>query len=283
MIPFFQTRTTLLQAVYTNTLSFYPLHLHNSLEILYVTDGSLTLNYKGSDYIIETGELAVIFPCMIHGYTLMSPEQNASCILINCQKALTDLFNPILYKYQPLDPIIHNVDEIKNVSDFLYELIPLGYENLNSDNAKSTGYTLYLTTSLMQTVIARLLPHLELVSGDSIMEPKRLSQLLLYISEHFKEELSLAKVAATLNVSPGYISRIFVEQIHMGFVDYLHKLRVEYAKGLLSTTNLSILHIALECGFGNLRSFNRIFKELVHCTPSQYRKERLTYQSSLFT
>jgi len=58
-----------------------------------------------------------------------------------------------------------------------------------------------------------------------------------------------------------------------GFNEYVNKLRVEKAKNLLVQSKLSILDVALECGFDNQRSFDRVFLKFQRSTPSKYKKK----------
>ena len=53
---------------------------------------------------------------------------------------------------------------------------------------------------------------------------------------------------------------------------YVRFLRINYAKELLTGTDMNIVDISLESGFGCLRSFNRVFKEETGMTPLKYRK-----------
>jgi transcriptional regulator GlxA family with amidase domain len=46
---------------------------------------------------------------------------------------------------------------------------------------------------------------------------------------------------------------------------------VQKAEQLLASTNLSIAEIALQAGFDSIPSFNRIYRKIRNCAPSQYR------------
>ena len=67
--------------------------------------------------------------------------------------------------------------------------------------------------------------------------------------------------------------RFFKKAIGYGFNEYINQLRAEKSKGLLAARNQDILDVALECGFDNQRSFDRIFKKHVNMTPSEYQKK----------
>lgn len=70
-----------------------------------------------------------------------------------------------------------------------------------------------------------------------------------YINEHFHEPLQMSEVAGKLYLSTAYFSRLFKEKIGMTFSDYLASCRVERARQLLATTDLSISKVANAIGY----------------------------------
>ena len=68
---------------------------------------------------------------------------------------------------------------------------------------------------------------------------------------------------------------LFRQQFGVTPVEYMNKLRIEKSKELLCSTNINILNIAMECGFGSLSTFYEIFKKQVSVTPKEYRKNSL--------
>lgn len=48
--------------------------------------------------------------------------------------------------------------------------------------------------------------------------------------------------------------------------------RVEHAANELKNTSSKVTDIAIDCGFNNIRTFNRVFKEITGCTPSEFLK-----------
>ena len=61
----------------------------------------------------------------------------------------------------------------------------------------------------------------------------------------------------------------------MSYRSFLGSTRAEYARMMLNTTSFSVLEIALECGYPNLRSMQRHFKDFMGVSPTEYRKQRL--------
>ena len=93
-----------------------------------------------------------------------------------------------------------------------------------------------------------------------------------YIEEHMSEPtLSLNDVAASLNITPTYLSRLFKEYQQRNFIDYVNEMRIRRAMMYLSTTDLSISEIGFKCGFSSAQNFTRVFKKYKQVPPGQYR------------
>jgi AraC-like DNA-binding protein len=97
-------------------------------------------------------------------------------------------------------------------------------------------------------------------------------KVLEYLNENFLDQnLTQVKVADHFNVSVYSLSRIFKKQFGMGFSEYVNGKRLEYAKVLLRTTELSVKEVAEASGFGASDYFTRVFKQSMGVTPSKYR------------
>jgi AraC family transcriptional activator of pobA len=79
-------------------------------------------------------------------------------------------------------------------------------------------------------------------------------------------------VAETLNVSPGYLSRLLKELTGQSTQQHIHDKLIEKAKEKLSTTDLSASEIAYELGFEHPQSFSKLFKDKMKVTPLEYRQ-----------
>ena len=55
------------------------------------------------------------------------------------------------------------------------------------------------------------------------------------------------------------------------FTHYLSRRRTDLATELLSGTRMPVTQVALQCGFNSIATFNRVFREIRGCTPTQYR------------
>ncbi len=124
-------------------------------------------------------------------------------------------------------------------------------------------------------------------SSDSNSDPK-----ISEISNSFKEQISeymdsekpflnpeitLPELAKDLKISTNQLSQIINADFGKNFNEFINEYRVEMFKSKLkdeSVQHLSLLGIAMECGFNSKATFNRVFKKITSVSPSEYLKSK---------
>ena len=99
---------------------------------------------------------------------------------------------------------------------------------------------------------------------------------LKYIHDNFKQKLPMQLVASNVFLNPQYFSRIFKKEVGVSYIDYVNKLKMEYACKLLETTSYPAYRISSECGFTDPSYFNRVFVQQMNMTPKAYRRKYLS-------
>ena len=110
-------------------------------------------------------------------------------------------------------------------------------------------------------------------------EPPVITKAKKFIQENYEEDLSLGRVAEACHVSVFYFCKLFKRFTGLNFTDYLARVRIERAKESLLDPNRRISEVAYEVGFQSLTHFNRMFKKLVGCSPTEYRHELPSHPS----
>ncbi len=129
---------------------------------------------------------------------------------------------------------------------------------------------------LLATIAPRQLPdEKEIVEEEEINQVYFIEKSLNYIQDNFKQKLPLQLVAAKVFMNPQYFSRIFKKEVGVTYIDYLNKLKIEYACKLLETTDYPAYRISSECGFSDPSYFNRVFVQQMKMTPKGYRRNHL--------
>ena len=103
----------------------------------------------------------------------------------------------------------------------------------------------------------------------------RIKFALKYIEEHFANPLTLGDIASSIHTSNSECCRCFKRTLEITPFEYLLKYRIFEAARLLADENaamITISDLAASVGFNNSSYFNKKFREYLHCTPKEYRK-----------
>ena len=92
---------------------------------------------------------------------------------------------------------------------------------------------------------------------------------------HLEEPLDLKGLADRVGYTEYYLSRKFKQEMNISIGGYIRQARVERAKVLLTTTDLSIADIAERLQFSSSSHFSDSFRRLVNVLPQAYRREHL--------
>ena len=93
------------------------------------------------------------------------------------------------------------------------------------------------------------------------------------VERNYGKSPTLKEASEKILLSPKYISRKFKQETNQTFSDYKINLRIDQAKKLLSSTSQSVSQIAYKVGYENAESFMKMFKKILGCTPTEYRRK----------
>jgi AraC family transcriptional regulator len=175
--------------------------------------------------------------------------------------------------YEVVDPDkIELLPQFATPDPFVYQ-IGLGLKSALIKHG--TTSRLYAET-LINALILHLLENYSTTRKNSF-EPLagtlpnyKLQQIIDYVHAYLDSDLSLNKLAASVQMSPYYFSRLFKESTGFTPHQYVIHIRIQRAKDLLKQKKLSIAEIAKEVGFVDKSHLNRNFKRQVGITPKQF-------------
>jgi AraC-like DNA-binding protein len=105
---------------------------------------------------------------------------------------------------------------------------------------------------------------------------ERINQLMALEKIYLNENLNLREFALHLKADPNFISFILNNYLGGNFYDFVNRYRIEEVKNKLNNPDykhLSLLGIALESGFNSKTTFNRVFKQVMGITPTEFQKK----------
>lgn len=101
---------------------------------------------------------------------------------------------------------------------------------------------------------------------------EKFGTVLKYIDNNYMYDISLDQLADVAGYSKYHFSRIFKQYNSMSYIQYINARRTKAAEQLLFEPDIPITEVAMRSGFKSLTTFNRIFKEIKHCTPTDFKK-----------
>jgi AraC-like DNA-binding protein len=93
-----------------------------------------------------------------------------------------------------------------------------------------------------------------------------------YITRNYKNDLRIEDIAEITGLHPNYITTLFRKESGINITDYVLMLRIYEAQRLLLTSDMKIIDIAMEVGFGSMSNFYKYFKKICGKNPKDYRK-----------
>lgn len=259
---------------YYKTFDMPENHTHESFELYYLMSGKRNYFMNGRLYAIEKGDLVFVPKYELHR-TLDAGTPQHDRFLV---QFTDDLFDEVFggqYKEVLLRPYYTGVRTLRLKPEDLLVLDGIVLRIIRDLKEQPTAHSLQVKLLITELLlfISRCLERYDAeISPVETPLQQKIAEIADFISKHYMNPLTLGQLSETFYLSPHYISRIFKQTTGFSFVKYLTFVRIGEAKRLLRETNMKVLHIADRVGFENLSHFNRVFKETVLLSPSQYRR-----------
>ncbi len=159
-----------------------------------------------------------------------------------------------------------------NVLDYFMEL----FEVFSEMNEEMNDTWKYLHASqLLQNIFTSLYDLSYGVKRIKELTPAQetvVNTALKYISENYKNDLSVNTICSQIGFSKYYFCKIFKQQMKVTVHQYVNEFRINKSKELLAYSKLSVTSIANMVGFNTTLTFLRAFERSTHMTPSEYRE-----------
>ena len=245
----------------------FPPHIHEAIEVVYITKGSLELGVGQELYHMEKGDFAIVFPNLIHHYQVFQSGDNKALYMLISPKLIPNYMDEI-QKNCPASPVI--------CKDYLHIDIVKAIKSLVDVEKNNTR----LIQAYVQMIFAHVFSQMDMVEKETVGSDDLVYKSVEYVAKNFRKKISLEQMAYDLGVSKYVLSRVFSKTFHCNFAGYVNGVRLNYVISMLEGTNESIINICYDCGFESQRTFNRVFKERYRMTPREYRTKTHTLEAS---
>ena len=249
----------------------YPIHWHNSIEIIYVLKGSLNITINTDSFILKEKEVEIINSDEAHSFN--SNEENEILIFqidpSFFEKYYKDINNVFFYtnSNDQEDQAGEKYDDLKY---FLSKLLCEYVQRLEDYDEEIEEILIDLLYHLINNFHYLTYEKEELKEKTEQLD--RYHRISKYIFNNYNNNITLQEIAKKEFLSPHYLSHEIKYATGSSFTDLINLTRVEESLKLLLDTNMSITEISEEIGFSHVRYYNKNFKAYYNCTPLQYRK-----------
>lgn len=265
MVSKYERLQNALTASFNCSNGSYPARFHKDVELVCVEDGFLEMQIDKSQYRLESGDVCIVFPNILHSVI----RQECRKHLIMVSPALIPEFNRLFSQYKPHCPVLP-AQEVPDVIPVLFQRCTQLYTFDGNRN---------IMIAHINSILSELLREMSLQPRSS--EPELVQKIVEFILARYTEDISLEQLAQAVDYSKFYVSRCLNDTFGCNFRTLANNYRISAAEEMLLHSGKSITEIAYTCGFPNQSSFNRAFLKYCGMTPSQYKKENLAKSVSV--
>lgn len=254
----------------------FPLHFHEDYELC------LTLNVRGKRILgnlvedFTEKDLVITTPNVLHCYKRDDAFLNVRCEVVVIQ------FPKELPSWG-----IFDTDQLRNIRNLLCQPAPgLKFSEETAEAVRerllrlprTEGFeAVQLFFGILHELACADRTQVELIgvqsSGSTLPHSRRINKIVQFVEKNYHHKISLEDVGELVGMSASSVSRFFKQRTRHNFWDYLNGFRIDRAAQMMIETEHTISEISYACGFNNISNFNRVFRERIGTTPSDYRNK----------
>ena len=268
----------------TNQVREYPYnfarHIHKSIEIYLIDSGQCTMDINNKKFNFQKNDFIMIFPNTVHSLCLetenscafrhihFDPVPFSHWLISQNERSSLSLMTALIMPYERY----YHLASDEKISSLICNIIT---ELAEQGSILSTAMANLHLAELMLYLIKLTHPDLSLTADSGSHTPEHIryvSYALSYIHENFSKKILIPDIAAHLNISARYLSKIFFHHMNLTILNYINIYRINHAIDLMLNTNFTLTNIAELVGLKDSQHFSKLFKNTIGIPPNQYRK-----------
>lgn len=258
---------------YPKNPGFQVMHWHEDLQFIYVKHGTIKLITLDGSAVAAAGEAVFINKNVVHQIQQIEDCQYNSFIF-------PDYFLGF-YMGGPARAFVDSVAGKEQLPFFYFEpgvdwnkRVLSMLQKLSALEKEKTEFYVYEVLVLLSEIWLLICKNISMpLERKKSVTEVRMQIFLNHIEQHYSEDLSLADLAKSANVSKSECLRCFKQSMGTTPYKYLMEYRMSQAAALLKRTDDTIESIANKVGFGQASNFGKFFREKTGLSPKEYRNQ----------
>ena len=236
-------------------------HFHRSFEFIYLLSGKLEITYYEKVFTLVPNQIFCADSFSPHSLT--DPDGNSTAIVtIIPSFFINDLHT--MFEKQFFEPVLRNVNYNKHSVLPILEFFCLNKDKKNVDRITNPYKNHLVGKGIANVIIGQLLQYKLVDKKKHNKNITTLISILQYIEIHYKEDITLDKLAAKFNYNKYYISKIFNKNIGQNLRTYINTLRFQSLQteiAALRDNSPALESIIGDFGFTSSTTFYRTQKK----------------------
>lgn len=229
----------------------------NNYFLFYVEKGKMHIENEGRSYIAQEGDMGIINCHLPHCYEAIEEPTIFRWIHFSGSNTF-QFYEHIVQRNQAVFRLPEKSSAVDNL-DWLLAM------HRHQDIVPEPEVSVYIHSILCELLFIAGADHAQNMRNPLI------EQALSYIRQHYQEPLEVKDIASEVNLSLYHFARLFKQEVGYSPHEYIVIMRMNAAKKLLKSTDLSVAEIAARVGYEYSTSFTSVFTKKVGSTPKKFR------------
>ena len=246
-------------------------HWHDELELFVLDSGQVEIELNGNQFVLEKGYGCFINQDVLHSFDAKSKEAKFRSFVF--RSSFVSGITGSIFDLNYLSPLLNSgASFLVFHPDKNADYFQMFNEAFAACENESYGYEFHLRYLLSKIVLYCKQFESDYRPLVSTLLNERVKLIMSWIDEHLEDHISIQMIAEYSNLCEREIQRSFGKVLNCSPMEYVRHKRILKAAQMLQQTNSPIVEIAYRLHFSNSSHFSKVFKEMVGCTPMQYRK-----------
>lgn len=248
-------------------------HWHNSLELIYISEGHMDVGVNDRIYSLHAGDLLIVNSANLHytqvydlttvNYTLQIPY--------SLLKTHIPDYDFLHFQGPNQDGLLTGTAHHQLLCEYLVAL-----QNLVQE--QEYGYSVKYN-SILFDIIHILITNYSIVRNSAEKRRdewlhERNAQIINYVNAHYAQPITLEDGASLLSLNTEYFCRYFKKNFGKTFIEYVNSVRLSHVHDDLLNTTLPVSTLMERHGFVNYRTFIKMFRAAYGCSPAELRRQK---------
>ena len=220
----------------------FPAHFHENVELFVVQKGDYEISLNGVSYTVRAGDLIFIDSYDVHSYDKRFDERDENYNIIIPPKFL-DGYRALRGARVVTTPVVRD-------AALSFRVVEICREYIQKETSAA------VQAAAVDLIFALVADQLSFAQKKDAAESLLIRKILTYAQENYRENASLADLAARSGYTKEHLSRVFHRYMKIGFPAYVNSLRIDYVeKALRADPRKKITSLLFDAGFGSVQAY----------------------------